>query len=456
MKSGGMSSSVPCQSTVILAFRSDVVADVYGLAFEGVFGSRVIACGDAKEAASALRKNPAACVVIESAIPGGPLNAFFEMQASLAKRANVFVLGGGKDLLPETAENLKVRFLAERPEMKEVVSEVEMALRLSNNVQEYCRISLKSLLVRSARLRCDVYLQLSDQKFVKVLHANDKFDDADYERFKAKKIEFLYLPRADFLGLMEDLLNKASELNRAPEKITLDGAVNANQAIFQIVHSAFETDGFTPQLQRLTQASVTLAINTIRKNPKISDLFARFDANRESYLTWHSTALSFLCCKLATMLGWHSEATFYKLSLAAVLHDMVLPTDALARIQTVAELQASNISEKDRARVLRHPLEGAQLVSSIDEIPGEVGFIIEQHHERQDGSGFPRGIDHKDISSISALFIIAHDIVTTMFDAPPEKFEMQAFLAAREAEKSYTKGAFGQVYRALMTKVSEI
>lgn len=135
---------------------------------------------------------------------------------------------------------------------------------------------------------------------------------------------------------------------------------------------------------------------------------------------------------------------------------MVLPTDALARIQTVAELQASNISEKDRARVLRHPLEGAQLVSSIDEIPGEVGFIIEQHHERQDGSGFPRGIDHKDISSISALFIIAHDIVTTMFDAPPEKFEMQAFLAAREAEKSYTKGAFGQVYRALMTKVSEI
>ncbi len=106
--------------------------------------------------------------------------------------------------------------------------------------------------------------------------------------------------------------------------------------------------------------------------------------------------------------------------------------------------------------MLKHPLEAAKLVNGFDEIPGEVGFIVEQHHERQDGTGFPRGIDHKDISSISALFIIAHDIVSTMYDAPPKDFHMGDFLKTRDAEKAYTKGAFGQVFRELLTKNGDL
>jgi HD-GYP domain-containing protein (c-di-GMP phosphodiesterase class II) len=444
------------ESTIVVAFRHEVVADVYSLAFESVFGTRVISCSSAQEAVRALRENPSACVVIESAVPGGPLDAFFQCQASLAKRANVFVLGGDATLLPAEAENLHVEFLAENPPMKDVVARVERALRGEGGRQEFCRITLKSLLVRSARLRCDVYLQLGADKYVKVLHANDCFGPEEYGRYKAKGVESLFLPRSDFLDLMDDLLSKAAELNREPGKVTVAQAVDASLGIFQVVHSAFESDGFTPQLQRLTMASVDLALNTIKKNPRLDELLRRFDTSRDTYLSWHSTALGFLCCKLATMLGWHSESTFFKLALASLLHDIVLPTDELARIQTLDQLKAAKLGEKDRAKVLRHPLESATIVHGISEIPGEVGFIVEQHHERQDGGGFPRGVDHKDISSISALFLIAHDIVTSMYDAPPENFQMLDFLSAREADKSYTKGAFGQVFRALLAKKSEM
>jgi HD-GYP domain-containing protein (c-di-GMP phosphodiesterase class II) len=442
--------------TIIVAFRNDVISDVYSLAFEGMFNSTVIACSDAAAASKALRANPSATVLIENAITGGPLDAFFLSQATLAKRANVFVLGGDRSALPAELASLRVEFLPESPTMAEVMVKVEAALKTSEQGLEYCRISLKSLLVRSARLRCDVYIKLSGDKYVKVLHSNDGFDISDYERFRVKGVESLYLPRKDFLGLMDDLLSKVTELNRSPELITTDAAINANIAIYQIVNSAFETDGFTPQLQKLTLASVDLAVNTIRKNPKLSELLARLDHNRDSYFSWHSSALSFLSCKLATMLGWHSEPTFYKLALASMVHDLVLSRDELARIQTISELKAAGLSEKDGVAVLKHSIEAAQLVLAIDEVPGDVGFIVEQHHERQDGGGFPRGIDHKDISSISALFIIAHDIVTTMHDAPPEKFEMANFLRLRELEKTYTKGAFGQVFRALMEKASEI
>jgi len=444
------------KSTIILTFRNDVVSDVYSLAFEGMFDSHVIACADVSSTCRALRENPDACVLIESAISGGSLSLLFLCQASHAKRANVFVFGGDRSLVPAELPDLRVEFLPETPPMAEVVGKVEAALRIGHQAMEYCRITLKSLLVRSAKVRCDVYLKLGDEKYIKVLHANDCFDEAEYERFRAKKVDFLYLPRADFLGLMDDLLSKATELNRNPEKITTDAAINTNLAIFQIIHSAFETDGFTPQLQKLTFASVGLAINTIKKNPKLSELLARLDQDRDSYLAWHSTALSFICCKLATLLGWHSEATFYKLSLASMLHDIVLPSDELARIQTMEELKRVNLPDENRAAVLRHPLDAAQLVLALEEVPGEVGFIVEQHHERQDGSGFPRGVDHKEISSISALFVISHDIVTTMAETEPSQFQMPQFLASRERDKAYTKGAFGQVFRALIAKSSEM
>jgi HD-GYP domain-containing protein (c-di-GMP phosphodiesterase class II) len=233
-------------------------------------------------------------------------------------------------------------------------------------------------------------------------------------------------------------------------------AQNINVAIFKTVLSAFETDGFTPQLQRLTVASVNLAINTIQKNPKLGDLLSRLNKNRDTYLSWHSTALGFLSCRLATMLGWQSEATFYKLSFASLLHDIVLSSDELAKIQTIEQLNASGLSDRDRAKVQRHPLEGSNLLQNLEEVPSEIAFIIEQHHERQDGSGFPRGIDHKEISSISALFIISHDIVTTMYDAPPENFQIRGFLTARDIDKTYTKGAFGQVFRSIIASSADL
>ena len=47
----------------------------------------------------------------------------------------------------------------------------------------------------------------------------------------------------------------------------------------------------------------------------------------------------------------------------------------------------------------------------ILEIPPDVSVIIEQHHERPDGNGFPNGINFKRISVFSSIFIVAHDFV---------------------------------------------
>ncbi len=47
----------------------------------------------------------------------------------------------------------------------------------------------------------------------------------------------------------------------------------------------------------------------------------------------------------------------------------------------------------------------------MDELPPDTDLIILQHHERPDGSGFPRGLTHTRIGTLASLFILAEDLV---------------------------------------------
>jgi HD-GYP domain-containing protein (c-di-GMP phosphodiesterase class II) len=55
--------------------------------------------------------------------------------------------------------------------------------------------------------------------------------------------------------------------------------------------------------------------------------------------------------------------------------------------------QAENLSDEQVRVVRAHPTVGAELVSKSKEVDFEILGIIENHHERMDGSGYPRGID---------------------------------------------------------------
>lgn len=450
-----MSSVLNNRTIVILAFQSEVVSDVYSLAFEGVFGSRIISCGDIAAANEALRQNPDACVIVEASKSPADLTSLFERQTALARRSLIFVLGGDPKTYPLSTSNQHVEFLPSVPDIKELVDKMESTLQLESGTKQFCKIPLRSLLVRGKKLHCDIYIQLSDEKFVKVLNSNERFDREEYERFKAKGVKSLYLARADFLDLVNDLLSQVNGFTSNPDKINLEESLSTSLAIFETVHSAFETEGFTPSLQKLTLATVDVAIKTIRKDPKLSELLERLNKNRDSYICWNSTALNFLCCKLATLLDWQSEATFFKLSLASLVHDLTLPKDDMALIRTLDELDKSQFSEEEKTLIKRHPIDASRLLDGFDEVPGEVGFIVEQHHERQDGSGFPNGIDHREISLVSALFIIAQDIVHEMFTLPEGGFQMNEFMKKRKAEQVYTKGTFGQVFRSIEAKLAE-
>ena len=63
--------------------------------------------------------------------------------------------------------------------------------------------------------------------------------------------------------------------------------------------------------------------------------------------------------------------------------------------------------EKKLKEFQQHPIYGYEVVSQLDRTPPEVAEAVLQHHERWDGSGFPKGLKGWDISPLAQIIGIA-------------------------------------------------
>ena len=61
------------------------------------------------------------------------------------------------------------------------------------------------------------------------------------------------------------------------------------------------------------------------------------------------------------------------------------------------------------------PLKSIELVKSYPEMTDDVVRIIQMHHEKYDGSGFPRGLTQEQIPPLPAIFIVAEEIVNFLY-----------------------------------------
>ncbi|MGE3262596.1 MAG: HD domain-containing phosphohydrolase [Bacteriovoracia bacterium] len=442
---------------ILLVNDKDVVGDIIGLAIENYFdGSVVELTTSPAEAIARLGQDAGFSFVISSYSFQDGTNAEILLEHLAGRNGPPLVLITGEKLTFKTPG--PAALVPEPLEIKVLVEKIEALIpreKQGGREQRYCRVATKTLLLSSEKYEVDLFIKLSEEKYVKAINVGDFFSPADYEKFSAKKVTFLYVRREDFLSLVDRWMKDLQKMSAAkPGEISLADALNVFSSIHSTVHAALGDEGFSPEIKKLTEASVNLAIRTIQDNPKLSELFDKLKENIVPYISAHSTALTFLSCRLASLIDWNSDTTFYKLSLAAYLHDITIEQDDWAKYSTRLEILQSSLTESEVRKLFQHPATAAALVSEIEGIPGEVGFIIEQHHEATEGEGFPNGITHKDISPISALFIIAHDAVSEMH-RNPEAFDFKDFLRAREKSKTYVRGSLGVVFRSILEKTAD-
>jgi HD-GYP domain-containing protein (c-di-GMP phosphodiesterase class II) len=137
---------------------------------------------------------------------------------------------------------------------------------------------------------------------------------------------------------------------------------------------------------------------------------------RDPYTSGHQRRVAELTRALAETIGL-SEDQIEGAYVAASIHDIgkiSLPAEILSKPIQLSEIEISLIQA--------HAQAGYDILKGLD-FPWPIADIIIQHHERMDGSGYPRGLSGDRIS-IEARIIGVADVVETMSSHRPYRPSM--------------------------------
>ena len=95
-----------------------------------------------------------------------------------------------------------------------------------------------------------------------------------------------------------------------------------------------------------------------------------------------------------------------------------------------------------------HPLTSSMLVDRFADYPKEIVRAIVEHHERLDGSGYPRGIAGDAMSPLGRVLALA-EVVTAMFDGQRQLPEQRVSLLLRINPRRYDPVHVAAVHRLL-------
>jgi PAS domain S-box-containing protein len=132
---------------------------------------------------------------------------------------------------------------------------------------------------------------------------------------------------------------------------------------------------------------------------------------RDPYTAGHQRRVAQLAGDIAVELGW-SDERITSVRTAGQLHDIgkiVVPAEILSK--------PGRLTEVEMELVRQHAAASAALIAGI-EFGSPVAAIVNQHHERLDGSGYPAGLVGAQILAEARVLAVA-DVVEAMFSHRP-------------------------------------
>ncbi|RKN65463.1 HD-GYP domain-containing protein [Paenibacillus ginsengarvi] len=175
------------------------------------------------------------------------------------------------------------------------------------------------------------------------------------------------------------------------------------------------------------------AIQDVSRNPDVFELFEAVKA-KDDYTYQHNIGVGVL----ATLIGrWMnlSEVDISVLSLAATLHDVgkvKLPIEVLNK--------PGKLTNEEYELVKKHTIYGYELLKNTPGISHAVARVALQHHERDDGRGYPLGLKRDHIDRFSSIVAVAD-----IFHAMSSKRPYHEPLPFYEILSQMSQGKFGEL-----------
>jgi PAS domain S-box-containing protein len=219
----------------------------------------------------------------------------------------------------------------------------------------------------------------------------------------------------------------------------------------------YDAEGeFAGMVEKITDGSALMQMRNqlfqsrerLRKNMgAIIQAMSTTIEKRDPYTAGHQRRVAKLCRAIATEMGFSWEAV-QGLRMAAAIHD-------LGKIHVPAGIlnKPGPMSEHELAIIRMHPRTAYDILKGI-QFPWPLAETIYQHHERLDGSGYPRQLKGDEILLEARILAVA-DVVESMASFRPYRPEMDMEAALEELRSHRGTLYDAQVVDTCITLITE-
>lgn len=229
-------------------------------------------------------------------------------------------------------------------------------------------------------------------------------DQSSPKSFNKKILKNSMIYKGHCYGELQVKLKSSSKLKNETVKIVFNSLANAF-AYFMSCHSKQSIDIETSSANlKYHQGLEKALINIVDVTSKVLEL-------RDAYTAGHQNRVTEICYKIGKNLSL-GQSQLMGLNLAAQVHDIgkiAIPSDILTK--------PTRLSIQEFELVKTHSQIGYQLLSPYD-FPWPLAEIVYQHHERLDGTGYPRGLTEHEILIEAKVLAVADAFESIMAHRP--------------------------------------
>ena len=231
------------------------------------------------------------------------------------------------------------------------------------------------------------------------------------------------LQRLEILGIVEvEVL-----LSAGPQEITLEIEIFQQQYQRTIgsIRTAFEQVRYFQEVPLLEMREViNQSVNPLLEMTGAMGYLQNMKTF-DQYTFHHSLEVAVTAGMLAKWLGYPGHV-IKDILLAGLLHDIGKSSIPLEILNKPGSLTA-----EENALMRQHPIDSYRLLAEKPTVTKEILLAVLQHHEREDGAGYPMGCTTKKIHPFSRILAIS-DIYAAMTTETPYRCRMTPFHVAEE------------------------
>ncbi|WP_336045602.1 HD-GYP domain-containing protein [Solibacillus ferritrahens] len=226
-----------------------------------------------------------------------------------------------------------------------------------------------------------------------LLHKDVIVTNRIIERLRQLNIQYLYI---------DDSLSTGIEIEETIElKKRIEAVKNMTQAFTNIKQAIPNQSSFVlDQQSKIICLIVDDIMNSIINSDDV--LMVLTDAYLyDEYIYQHSFQVSMYSIAIAKEMGYSYE-DIRLIGIGALLHDigkLLIPIEIL--------LKPGQLTEDEYEEIKRHAQYGFDLLRNLHSLSLLIAHCAFQHHERIDGSGYPRGIVDHEIHPFAKIIAVA-------------------------------------------------